>query len=85
MEPSVRLRLPLLAANGKRQHRHRVADALLRVSALNREPKIAIEEGLALTLNTVFVQRITLGFLAHFNSNQPYSKLALARRSSFDC
>jgi hypothetical protein len=22
MEPSVRLRLPLLAANGKRQHRH---------------------------------------------------------------
>jgi hypothetical protein len=42
----------IAAVGGQRQEAAspRVADALLRVSALNREPKIAIEEGLPLTL-----------------------------------
>jgi hypothetical protein len=39
MEASVRLRLPQLAANCKTAASPRVADALLRVSALDREPK----------------------------------------------
>jgi hypothetical protein len=39
MEASVRLRLPLLAANCKTADRRGFADALRRVSALDREPK----------------------------------------------
>jgi hypothetical protein len=39
MAASVRLRLRLLAANCKTAASPRVADALLRVSALDREPK----------------------------------------------
>jgi hypothetical protein len=39
MEASVRLRKPLLAADGKTAASPWVADALLRVSALDRRPK----------------------------------------------